>query len=682
VSQDAAALAQRLVELVNEARVAEGLLPLRRNEALMTAAQAFSQDMAAHGFFGHVSSEGLALPDRLWRAGYASPEQIAENIAAGWGSAESVFRSWMNSPPHRRNLLHSNLREIGVGYLYQPRDTFGPYYHYWTVDLGARRGVYPVVIAREALSTASRAVELHIHGSGWAREMAIANDAPPQGTAWETYRSVRSWLLNPRLGQATVYVSLRGNDGQSSIVSDTIHLTGQSISFRQGQGGYSGVSDAYITSWAPDANYATAKGLPVRADGAKVILIRFDLSTLSPRSVVGQAMLRFYIVHGGPQPLAVRAYRLLRPWQASAVTWRQAAPGVLWALPGASQPESDRAATPAATCTLNQPRSWASWDITSLVQEWIADPGSNLGLVLVGTGADNAEYLLASSEQWRGNLRPILELSFWADEPPTPTPTPSMAATNTPSSTHSPTLAATSTLSPRPSVTWTAAPPPTASPTLSPSATATLTPPPTPAQTPGPSPTPITVIFQYGVGGYYGALDTFISRWAPDDNWSGSGSLEVRSDGAKAALLRFDVSRIPPDGQVERAILSLYVTAGGPHPMEVSAYGIIRLWDVQQVTWRSPLVGSLWAVPGCNGPGSDRIPYAADTASLVGNRRWMNLDVTYLVASWTSNPELNDGLVLHGSGNVATQYSFASAEHWKPSERPCLRVVYRIRSHS
>ena len=190
------------------------------------------------------------------------------------------------------------------------------------------------------------------------------------------------------------------------------------------------------------------------------------------------------------------------------------------------------------------------------------------------------------------------------------------------------------------------------------------------------------MILQYGVGGYEGATDTFISSWAPEANWGGAGALDIRSDGAKAALLRFDASRIPLSGEVEQAFLSLYVTAGGPHPMEISLYGIIRPWNARQATWRSPLLGNAWAVPGCNGPGSDRIPFATDTTHLEGSKRWVDFNVTSLVASWVSNPELNDGLVLHGSGNISTQYSLASAEHWKPSERPCLRIVYRIRSQA
>jgi uncharacterized protein YkwD len=43
---------------------------------------------------------------------------VGENIAYGSGdrsSPRSIGSAWMNSPPHRANILRASFREIGIG---------------------------------------------------------------------------------------------------------------------------------------------------------------------------------------------------------------------------------------------------------------------------------------------------------------------------------------------------------------------------------------------------------------------------------------------------------------------------------------------------------------------------------------------------------------------------------------
>jgi uncharacterized protein YkwD len=44
-----------------------------------------------------------------------------ENVAFGQDTPEEVMRAWMTSPGHRRNILNSNYRYIGVGYVVDGR---------------------------------------------------------------------------------------------------------------------------------------------------------------------------------------------------------------------------------------------------------------------------------------------------------------------------------------------------------------------------------------------------------------------------------------------------------------------------------------------------------------------------------------------------------------------------------
>ncbi|MBC7240590.1 MAG: hypothetical protein H5T71_10880, partial [Chloroflexi bacterium] len=89
-------------------------------------------------------------------------------------------------------------------------------------------------------------------------------------------------------------------------------------------------------------------------------------------------------------------------------------------------------------------------------------------------------------------------------------------------------------------------PTPTATSTSTPTGTPpTPTPTPTITNTPTPTPIPTTVCFRQGDGGYTGSIDANISGYTPDLNDGGSNFIRLKSDGAIASLLKFDISSIP-----------------------------------------------------------------------------------------------------------------------------------------
>lgn len=95
------------LDLINAERSAEGLAPLRRDAALERAAFAHAKDMAARGYFDHVSPEGQTPRRRLLAAGDCGL-LTGENIAKGQRSTEEVVRDWMASEGHRRNNLNGS----------------------------------------------------------------------------------------------------------------------------------------------------------------------------------------------------------------------------------------------------------------------------------------------------------------------------------------------------------------------------------------------------------------------------------------------------------------------------------------------------------------------------------------------------------------------------------------------
>ena len=122
------ALEQRVIDLTNAERQRHGCPPLANNDRLHAAALAHSVDMAEQRYFSHTSLDGSSLRDRIDRQGY-SWRMIAENIAMGYRTPESVVDGWMNSAGHRANILNCDLAEIGVGH-----DRT-----YWTQNFGSQR---------------------------------------------------------------------------------------------------------------------------------------------------------------------------------------------------------------------------------------------------------------------------------------------------------------------------------------------------------------------------------------------------------------------------------------------------------------------------------------------------------------------------------------------------------------
>lgn len=118
----------RVLSLVNAERSKAGCSPVTVDSKLTKAAQDHSQDMADHQNMSHTGSDGSSMSDRLARVGYRF-STAGENVAAGYGTADSVMEGWMNSPGHKANILNCAFKEIGIGLA-------GPG-NYWTQNFGS-----------------------------------------------------------------------------------------------------------------------------------------------------------------------------------------------------------------------------------------------------------------------------------------------------------------------------------------------------------------------------------------------------------------------------------------------------------------------------------------------------------------------------------------------------------------
>ena len=110
-AQDPAA--QQLMQLVNADRTQQGLPALKWDASLAQAAQEHAQLMAEQGELSHQYPGEADLEGRAAQAG-AHFRSISENVAMA-GSPQALEKEWMNSPPHRANILNASMTSVGIG---------------------------------------------------------------------------------------------------------------------------------------------------------------------------------------------------------------------------------------------------------------------------------------------------------------------------------------------------------------------------------------------------------------------------------------------------------------------------------------------------------------------------------------------------------------------------------------
>jgi uncharacterized protein YkwD len=132
---------RQVLACVNQKRAAHGLVRVRAQAALMSAARAHSRDMARHSYFSHTSVAGRTYVQRVIAYGYGtsgwSRWTVGENIYSArtgtlLATAQVAVMRWMSNTVHRRVLLGRCYRDVGIG-VHGTGTT-----RYFTLDLGRR----------------------------------------------------------------------------------------------------------------------------------------------------------------------------------------------------------------------------------------------------------------------------------------------------------------------------------------------------------------------------------------------------------------------------------------------------------------------------------------------------------------------------------------------------------------
>ncbi|HYZ28686.1 MAG TPA: CAP domain-containing protein [Thermoleophilaceae bacterium] len=141
--------AAALVCDINVVRAGEGLPPLRWDWRLWNPAQDLANDLAAHGFLSHISSDGRGLLERVASSGYADnavAPMALENLDWATGTYSTPFATvdgWMGSDAHRSHVLDPAMEDVAVGMAEGPMKDGGVSGIFYVADFGTRGGYLP-----------------------------------------------------------------------------------------------------------------------------------------------------------------------------------------------------------------------------------------------------------------------------------------------------------------------------------------------------------------------------------------------------------------------------------------------------------------------------------------------------------------------------------------------------------
>jgi hypothetical protein len=106
---------QEMLESVNSVRASLNVAPLCYNSKIIEAAERHNNDMVTNNIFSHTGSDGSSVGVRVTDTTYTWG-RVAENIAKGQRSVESVMNAWINSPGHYGNIINDDVIHFGAAW--------------------------------------------------------------------------------------------------------------------------------------------------------------------------------------------------------------------------------------------------------------------------------------------------------------------------------------------------------------------------------------------------------------------------------------------------------------------------------------------------------------------------------------------------------------------------------------
>jgi uncharacterized protein YkwD len=114
VSAENQAIMKEILVLLNKERAKVKLPALKAHATIDGLALIKGKDLVDYNYFAHESPRLGDYSDMLDKAGIKN-RGSAENLTAGYPTAEMAVKAWMDSPGHKSNILTREYTHVGVG---------------------------------------------------------------------------------------------------------------------------------------------------------------------------------------------------------------------------------------------------------------------------------------------------------------------------------------------------------------------------------------------------------------------------------------------------------------------------------------------------------------------------------------------------------------------------------------
>lgn len=165
--------------------------------------------------------------------------------------------------------------------------------------------------------------------------------------------------------------------------------------------------------------------------------------------------------------------------------------------------------------------------------------------------------------------------------------------------------------------------------------------------------------------------DTTIESGAPDTINGADPSVDIDASPLRSALLRFDLSALPPASVVTAAVLEVTVL----DPLETGSFDghlVAESWSELTGTWNVRITGLPWLGAGVTG--ASRGARIASFAPRNTGRATVSLSPA-AVQAWIASPADNYGIVWISTSTDGRGGQFYAREHPVELERPILRLT-------
>ena len=176
-------------------------------------------------------------------------------------------------------------------------------------------------------------------------------------------------------------------DGEVKVVLFSVFFVAfavaDTLTLQQGLNGFSGFFDTYIVMSTDSAPHLSqelvVEGYHCSACIDERALMRVDLTSLDKKMTITKAELQLFSP-SQPRPGSgvVEVYKMTQPWADSEANWFNATKSAKWSKAGGDFLSAGVAAISYGT----QVNVWHTFDVTKAIRDFVADPASNLGLML------------------------------------------------------------------------------------------------------------------------------------------------------------------------------------------------------------------------------------------------------------------------------------------------------------